>query len=366
MIDTLIASVDIENYDDVVDTLIEKLEVKKIQAKNALSENTSNLVTIELGDMTFEVLPNGKKGYAYILHNDFYEIDIAQYRNRNFDFYPIFFKIKSNCLWSYGPLKAWQCIYNWITENIGDVISNKLSRIDLCCHTDEFLITEDDISNFKGRFYTETIHKYRRRLNAMTYGSSATGRVYCRIYDKHLEVVQKKVKNWFFDIWRNEGLKPEKVWNVEFQLCREFLTDYHINTIEDAFASLKSIWEYCTKNWLVKIELDNDNISRCSVNKKWKAIQAVFDNYESRPLIKREKQLNYDAQSMIPSTFGNITTYAAKVGMYDPTLVFRSLSINGERYLKSKKRDFKKVVAEKESLLKSDRKYSEIYNKEAL
>lgn len=61
MIDTLIASVDIENYDDVIDTLIDKLEIKKNQAKAAMSDNSSKLVTIELGDMTFEVMPNGKK-----------------------------------------------------------------------------------------------------------------------------------------------------------------------------------------------------------------------------------------------------------------------------------------------------------------
>lgn len=197
----------------------------------------------------------------------------------------------------------------------------------------------------------------------MTYGSSSTGKVYCRIYNKHLEVVQKKVKTWFFDIWKNEGLKIEKVWNVEFELCREFLSDYHINSIEDAFSSLKSIWEYCTRHWLVKIEHDSDNISRCSINGTWKQIQIVFDDYNSRPLIKREKQLNHDAQSMIPATFGNITTYAAKIGMYDTAMVMRNLMTNGERYLKSKKMDFKKTVSEKESLLKSDREHTVIkYN----
>ena len=37
--------------------------------------------------MTFEVLPNGKKGYAYILHNDLYEINLSQYRSRMKNFF---------------------------------------------------------------------------------------------------------------------------------------------------------------------------------------------------------------------------------------------------------------------------------------
>lgn len=355
MIDTLIASIDLENYDDVTDTLTEKLESKKNEAKQALTENSNKIVTIQIGDMTFQVLPNGKKGYAYILHNDFYEIDIAQYRNRNVDFYPINIKIKSNCLWSYGPDGAWNYITQWITENIGDIAINKLSRMDLCCHTDQFYLVEEDIQKFKGRYYTDTIYHFRRKLNAMTFGSSATGKIYCRIYDKHLEVEQKKVKKWFFEIWKNEGMNPEKVWNVEFQICREFLADHHINTVEDAFQRLKTLWEYCTRQWLVKIELDNQNISRCSTNLLWQQIQTAFDEFKSRELIKREKQLNYDAESMIPSTFGNITTYAAKIGIYDPAMVLTSLTRNGEKYLKSKKLDFKKVVSKKESLLKADR-----------
>lgn len=355
MIDTLIASVDIEHYDDVIDTLTEKLEKAKNEAKQALTDNSNKLITLQIGDMTFQVLPNGKRGYAYILHNDFYEIDIAQYRNRNVDFYPINIKIKSNCLWSYGPNGAWNYILHWIQESIGDISTNKISRLDLCCHTDQFFLQEEDITKFKGRYYTDTVYHFRRKLNAMTFGSSATGKLYCRIYDKHLEVVQKKLKKWFFDIWKNEGLNPEKVWNVEFQISREFLADHHITTVEDAFQRLKSLWEHCTRHWLVKIELDNDNISRCSINPLWEQIQGVFDEFQSRPLIKREKQLRHDAESMIPSTFGNITTYAAKIGMYDPALVLTNLTRNGEKYLKSKKLDFKKVVSKKESLLKADR-----------
>ncbi|MCX7923497.1 MAG: hypothetical protein N3B21_16030 [Clostridia bacterium] len=56
-----------------------------------------------------------------------------------------------------GPHKAWEYICNWISKHIGKIINNKISRIDLCCHTDELEIVPDDIENFKGQFYTDHI-----------------------------------------------------------------------------------------------------------------------------------------------------------------------------------------------------------------
>lgn len=58
---------------------------------------------------------------------------------------------------------------------------------------------------------------------------------------------------------------------------------------------------------------------------------------------------------MVPSTYGNITTYAAKLGLKDPALVLKMLHKSGENYLNSKKLNFKKVVDKKESLLERER-----------
>lgn len=49
---------------------------------------------ILIGNQTFQLLQNGSKGYAYILHNDFYKIKIAQHRSTSENFFPLFIKIK--------------------------------------------------------------------------------------------------------------------------------------------------------------------------------------------------------------------------------------------------------------------------------
>jgi len=354
MIDTLIAFVDIKEYEESAQDLLDLLQGKKSRAKAMLTENSSEMVTVEIDNMTFEVLSNGKKGYAYILHNDLYELDFAQYRSKNKDFYPICIKIKSECLWSMSPVKAWEYIYGWIGRNAGEILTDRISRIDLCCHTDEFALTSEDSEKFKGRYCTENAYRYRRKVSAMYFGSSATGKVYCRIYDKFLEVTQKKNKTWFFDIWEKNGLDCGNVWNVEFQINREYMKENCITTVNDAFERLRTIWEYCTCHWIVKIELDNERITRCSINSKWAELQQVFNEYKNLPLVSREKQINEDADAIIPSLYGSFTSFAARKGISDLKLALTSMEISGSSYLRSKKADFKEVVKTKQSLL--DRK----------
>ncbi|MEG1779052.1 MAG: hypothetical protein RR263_03040, partial [Oscillospiraceae bacterium] len=70
MIDTFKFSVDIENFEESIERYAEELDSLKLIAKYNSSDLLSDKVTITIGKMTFEVLPNGAKGYLYILHND--------------------------------------------------------------------------------------------------------------------------------------------------------------------------------------------------------------------------------------------------------------------------------------------------------
>lgn len=352
MIDTLIATVDIAYYEDVTKDLINILEGKKIEAKSLASKCSNDKTLIIINDITFEVLANGSKGYAYILHNDDYEVKISQFRSKSKDFYPIYIKIKSESLWSNGPEDSWKKIINWVNKNIGNVISNKINRLDLCCHTDELNLLESDYQTFKGHFHNDQMYRYRRKVNAMTFGSRE-GKVYCRIYDKTLETRQMKKKMWFFNIWKDRGLNCENIWNVEFEVKRNFFKSTKIDSVEDAFSKIKSIWVYCTSDWIVKTTLDCSRIERSSIDKIWINIQNAFCNYKDEKLVSKETQLQCEAMALIPGTIGNLTSFAARLGTIDIEEVLDSLKFNGDNYLKRKNTDFSQVINEKMQLLNS-------------
>lgn len=349
MIDTLIATVDLKDYDKCIAEHLNLLEDKKNEAKALASKCSSEKTTITINNETFQVLGNGTRNYAYILHNDDYEVKLAQVRSSNQDFYPINIKIKSENLWSKGYMNAWNFIINWINSGIGSVKSNKVNRLDLCCHTDDLQILDGDFDTFKGRFHKDEIFRYMRKPCGMTFGSRSSNTVYCRIYDKTLEITQTNKKLWFKDIWLEKGLNPERVWNIEFQLDRTFFKENSIESIEDAFMNLKSMWHYCTKEWIVKVDLSRTRKERCPTNKHWELIQNAFDSFKGESLIKREKQLIADASALVPGTIGNLTSYAALLGSDDIEVVTLKLLLDGKRYLKHKNTDFSKVIIEKMS-----------------
>ena len=352
MVDTLVAMIDVQDYEDSAFELLKQIESKKKQAKEKTANGISDKTDISIGTKTFEILSNGSRGYAYILHNDEYEIKLSQFRSKNKDFFPIFIKVKSECLWAKGVEKSWLDILHWIDENIGEVATNKLSRLDPCCHTDELNLTISDFETFKGRFFDDNLRRHRRKVNAIEIGSRTSNNAYCRIYDKILEIKTKKKKYWFYDIWQKYGMNCENIYNIEFQLNRDFFKEMQIETVEDAFKRLKNIWDYCTKEWLVKVNLDNVRMERCSIDETWIRVQEAFNQYQGIGMISRTRQLEADAAALLPSVVGNITSYAARLGDANIDEVIEIVKKRGTSYLASKQQDYSKAINKKISLIK--------------
>ena len=350
MIDYLSFSADVEQYSDCISHHLYDLNRLKELAKVYSANKTTDKATIDIGSKTFEVLANGANGYAFILHNSVYEVKLAQFRSKNDNFNPIKIRINSAGLWSKGPADAFADIYDWIIENFGLIIDNKISRLDLCCHTDSLKLDYNMIGKFKGLYRQKNTLEYNRSVNGLGFGSRSC-KVFCRIYDKSLEVNQLRTKLWFFDIWEAAGMNKDEVWNVEFELKREFFKDYQIESVQDAFNHINSIWKHCTEKWLVLTNNDTTRIENSSINEVWQQISDSFGDYISSPLIKREKQLQADADALIPATIGIITTVAARMGENNIFEAWHLIREKGDQYLKNKSVTYKEKIDEKISLL---------------
>lgn len=349
MIDTLIFTVDLVDF-DVLIPIIEELSILKERAKMNVAEAKSEKVLYELNGMTFEVLSNGKAGYGFLLHNQEFEIDIAQYKAKNDYFYPIKVRIKSETLWAYGPTAAYSMIMQWISTGIGCVTATKVSRADLCCHTDELDLHLHSVADFKGTFRQSNTRYYNREISSIEFGCRSS-LIFCRIYDKTLEVIEKGSKQWFFDIWKDRNMNISKIWNVEFELKRDFFSEFGVESVEDLFETQASIWEYCTDDYLTKTMGNCNRIDNCKVDPVWISIRHSFDQFESRPLIKRQKQRLASFDALIPQVTGLITTLAAKMETESIDVIMPEIVLAGKEHLRRKhKKTYQEVIKEKKSL----------------
>ena len=346
-IDTIYVLLDIENYEDNNKQLLEYLSIEKENAKLYSVDNTSYKHMINLNNMNFELLNNGTKGYAYILNNNGYQVKIAQYESKLKSFCPLQIRISSEYLWAYGLSTAWSMIFNWIVETFGNIISEKVCRVDLCTHISGIDLITNYENSYKGHFKKRETFYSGTNINAITFGRRQTKNIYCRIYNKSLELQEKRHKTWFYEIWQKHDMDIKNVWNIEFELKSEFLRSFSINTVTDVLEHLQNLWLFCTNTWLVKIDRTNVRVERWNINEDWLELQKAYSNFCSSSFIEKQKQIELDALILVPNIVGNITSYSARKGNIKIDEAFSNLYKDTIKYLKKKSTSFEKEVNNK-------------------
>ncbi|MCX7746590.1 MAG: replication initiation factor domain-containing protein [Clostridia bacterium] len=346
-IDTVEFSFDIA-YDQNTKKILDALETKKSVQYINDNEGSGEKVLYKIGGYEFEVLGNGKKGFAYILHNSFFEINIARYRSKNKDMFPIFVRIKQEGLWVEKYETLYWRAFELINDNVGLVTADKISRLDICLHTDKFVVRENELEGWKGSFRNFEPHYFNRKVNALCFGARGSA-VYCRVYDKTLEVKQKR-KNWFFEIWKRNNLDTKNVWNIEFELRRDFFRGHGIDTVAQAFSSINDIWIKMVNKWLVRIDRDNSKTERCTIDAFWLDVMKLKQSKVE--LLKLEEQQKSKIETVIPALCGYLSTFASLINVCDIDTAKNILKAYSNSYYKAKKTTFDSQTKKKIQLLK--------------
>ena len=322
-IDTLKFSIEINNYNSSMRDLLDKLSLKKAQSRNNVDP-----IEIEINDIYFEVNKKSAPFYSYSLKcNDFticFAESVAPYNS------PIIVVLHSQFLWSYGYKRAYNTFWDWFNKFNTHVLGTKMSRLDICVDTDEVAFVPSDMNSFITR--AKFIDKHYEH-NAFTGFSIGKGKpIMARIYNKTAEVKGSQ-KEWFYEIWKENGWNTKPVWRVEFQLRRKALVDLGINSVEDLWGKEDGLWCYLTSNWLQLKENSNKNVSRRKVRRKWQKIKSTNAAKTTSPLVRKHvKSGNIDI--LWRMIVGTILTLASRCGFgsLDETLEALKSKINIKLY----------------------------------
>lgn len=314
---------------------------------------------IDLGLFSFEVLNHGSRSYYYILHNDDMQIQFAKHRSKNLNNYPVYVHFKSQFLWaeiySISSLdEKFRLVIQWLEDVLnGKYIESKINRLDLAYHTDD---VPDDFNaeQFVGYHTLDTTRRTHRVVTGIDIGSRKSQKIFLRCYNKYLEARASK-KSWFFAIWEEHGLNVRKVWNIEFQMNREFFGEFKVgnvrlDTAEQVIELQSDIWAYLTSQWVSYRVPDDERRSRWSLHPWW---QSLSSYHESKNRLSRSRQRELPTADMIiPGLRGYLSSYAARMGydIEDGTL-FRQLFEDIHNYERVSSKDWNTDVNKKLSLL---------------
>lgn len=336
-IDTLEISFNVLDYEISIEPYLDSLEEKKNERRDSLYKGEDSKSFINIGGIEFEVIHAGKHGYAYILHNDDMELNLAKYRSNVKDFYPVRVRFKAKLLWEQGRL-AYQFVANFIRENFNDFDTNKVGRVDLACHVDFIKPDIRDWESFVGRHKSDQAIRFNRQLETLYFGSRKTQKCYCRIYDKTRKCLRERENEWFFDIWDEQGLKPLDVWNIEFELRRGILKELEVETYEDLSSKIQSIWIYLTGKWLTwRVPESSNQRTRMHLRPEWVDIQQAYNEFEFVGFIKRSQQRFVDSRKYVPALSGYITSLAAVLNLDDMDSSIEYMKFAVEDYVRNKK-----------------------------
>ncbi|MCL6456514.1 MAG: hypothetical protein K6T85_00765 [Gorillibacterium sp.] len=276
---------------------------------------------IDLGMWKFEVLNHGSRSYYYLLHNEDMEIRLARFRSSKDDMFPVFLHLKSQFLWSsiYGMTRLidkYKLVMDWLQDVLnGKYLTSKINRIDLCYHTDDipYGFCAD---RFVGRFTVDDTRRAHRIITGVNLGSRRSQQLYLRCYNKSLEARATK-KSWFKAIWLAAGLDIKKVWNIEFQVDREFFSDFkagrqRLDTAEDVIDRMPTIWYYLTNEWATYRIPDDDRRTRWTIDPWWSGLASFYECNEHLSRFKQRTLPTVDL--LIPAIRGYLSSYAARLG----------------------------------------------------
>lgn len=335
-VDTVYFGIDINDYFKKVEALLSELSFHK-----RLGQSLRIPQQVEYNKILMTIELTGARFYAYRLTCKDFTLLFAE--KAVIDSPPVKVQFSSDYLWSYGYKKAYELFIEWFQEAFNlKIESTRISRLDICIDTDEAEFNQNDINGIVTYSKSKTIHfvseiddiNYSGRIfTGFTIGRGKS--ILCRIYDKTREI-KKSGKEWFKDIWQSNSWNEEcPVWRVEYQLRRDVLKEFKINSVLDSFDKLDSLWKYLTVQWLqIRRPVKNEKVTNWIVKNKWIVIQNAVD-YDA-PKIAREKIKKGNLKKLMDQAGGLLISISAAETEKEDNIDIEDTVISIKEYLEDK------------------------------
>ncbi|PQO43514.1 hypothetical protein C5Y93_22945 [Blastopirellula marina] len=244
----------------------------------------------DLGGWQFQVLPNGSGSRSGILSSFIVnglgmQFKFTKSRTPKGTTPNARVHIGSLPLIVQGLDECWRQAKDVIAGLGGEILENKVSRVDSCVDLPDVPM-ETFVKPLLAKHYTCRARGTSFHMSLETINSFAIGKEpLCRIYDKALEQTERNNPEKFAAMVQNRwnGVVPETAARIEWQLRRETLKEFGINTIEDWKEKRTGVFRYLF-DWLRFIdagdrEFDRRNPERFPTLPIWETALEAFKHW---------------------------------------------------------------------------------------
>jgi hypothetical protein len=187
--------------------------------------------------------------------------------------------------------------------------------MDLFCDVQGWRLDGDERDRFKCRATHRVLDEEGGAFGSVRFGQRSTGTVLARIYDKTAEV-RAKGHDYWFDVWGSKWDNDSTVLRVEFEIGRQGLADFLVDTPEEALAQAPAMWGALTEKWLTFRERSTDTTdARWLVAEEWEAVQAATIRGSAIGLERaRRRQERGNIRVLLPAFVGYLASVSERCG----------------------------------------------------
>jgi hypothetical protein len=299
----------------------ERLTALKLMAQS-LNPVEQSQAQYSLGDHLFEVKSMAPRGFAFLLEDNAFRIQLS----RSTKLPAAYVKISSSYLAHVGPRKAADALQALIDALIVPREPANVSRID--CYLD--FVWPGNMEWSREAWVTRGggIDSYSEGGVFTGWVVGRGGVISARLYYKLLQAA-KIGSDYLLTLWTQGGWKPpEHVWRLEFQLRREILTQHGLTKLDAVLGNLNGLWSYATTEWL-KLTIpnpDDQTRSRWPIHPLWGYLSAVDWETDGGPLTRRFTNARVPGDDKLFSmALSVLVSYMAREGIEDSLEGYKAL-----------------------------------------
>jgi len=209
-----------------------------------------------------------------------------------------------------GPRDVVRWFDDLLTQVVGPVRWS-VNRVDLHADFQGWDLSDEDKPRFITKATKRDTHEDGNRLTGFEFGKRKTGTISARIYDKVIEMAQSGALYWP-EIWGPSFNRELPVWRVEFEIGREGLREFGLDSPGEVLDAVGALWVSCTTSWLRFCSPTADETkSRWPVAPEWETVQRAS---VSEMAVGRERIAAGRSRESIDLILPALVGYLAKFG----------------------------------------------------
>ncbi|MGO9335105.1 MAG: hypothetical protein ACLQCU_13845 [Acidimicrobiales bacterium] len=264
-------------------------------------------VPCEIGGTYFGMAGHGWGKYRFCLDHPMARLGFSTSRHLP----AVRVQPRAEYLHAEGPESVVAAMRALLKHDLGDVFFS-VSRVDLFADWQGWNLTLDDAHRFVCRADTRRTYEVGGTLTGFEFGGRKTKTFSARLYDKTADVAVKG-SDWWLEVWGERYVPGLPVHRLEFEVGRQGLVDFDLDTPGSVLATTGDLWAYATKDWLTfRSPTADATRSRWPLAREWLAVQQATLTHRSVGIDRlRSARRSTSIARLLPGLNGYMASLAA-------------------------------------------------------